>query len=186
MNPVHLILFLGLASLSLYGGVVVLDSVSSDYIGSLSYSTTVASNDTVINTSGANQYFYLDHISTEANPYILVTYEGGNASDLVYVNGNLIGNLTPPSPDSIPFDVGFIALDTNVSFQFIGAVGKTNITESNISYQEFDGCNYSYEECKNMNVVNELLGFAGIVLANLPIIGVVALIIGALIWGFRR
>lgn len=155
MNFSSLVLFTILLFVGIQGGLIVLESVSSDYIGNLVYYSSVDSNNTKINASAPAQWamLYLPYISPLSDPHLDVVYEGGNSSDMVYVNGLFVGNLTPASPDVISFPVSYLSLRTNVSYHFAGAVGKTNVTVTNLTYETYSGCNFEYESCNSMNSV---------------------------------
>lgn len=159
MNATELLLFLVVFSLFLFGAASVLGTVSDDYVGTLVYSYEVELNDTAVNDSGVCLNFTLDRISEKELAHLDIAYVGGNASDRVYVNSNLVGNLSPASPDAINVNPEYLDVDTCVDFDFWNDTSdNTNISEVNITFYHYDGCNYGEEACDAMSEEEELGG----------------------------
>lgn len=149
-----LVLFTILLAVFLQGGMVVIESISSDHLGSFTYSWETQYNTDLINESDMDQNFTLQRISEMEDPYLWVQYSGGNASDQVFVNDNLVGNLTGVSPDTVVFDAALLEVDTVVTYDFVNDT-LTNVTAGNLTYYRFDGCDYGEETCRSLNVVRD-------------------------------
>jgi len=162
--------FLGAVLLLLtYGGLVVIDSATSDVISTLTYFWETQENDTLITTSGTCQNFTLQRISEMQDAQLKITFTGGNESDLVYVNGNLVGNLSGSSPKTITFSPLYLDVNTCVSYDFVNDA-DTNVTHANLTYYRYDGCNFDEETCNNLQVTTDITVVFLSVLSNLPLL----------------
>lgn len=168
MSAVKLMFTLAALFVFVYGGLVVLEQVTSTNIGSLSYFWETQENTTLITASNVCQNFTLQRMSETQNPYLNITFAGGNNSDRVYVNSNLIGNLSVPSPTVISFDPTYLEVDTCVTYVFLND-SNTNVTGGNLTYYRYDGCEFGEQACNSIQVTSEITGIFWMVLSFLPL-----------------
>lgn len=155
MKISSLFLFTIFLFICLQGALIVVNSLTSDYIGNLVYFWEIQTNNTFTNSSGSCMNVSLQRMSETADPWLNLTYVGGNVSDQVFVNGNYVGTLSPPGPDVISFNPNFLAVSTCVDFGFANE-GATNVTNMSLVYYRWDGCNYDEDMCDSMNSIRTL------------------------------
>lgn len=180
MNSASTIFFIVVVGIIISFTILIVDSIYSNHINTLTFFYELQYNDTFTNTSDTCMNVSLQRISEQHQAIINLTYQGGNTSDQVFVNGNYVGNLTPPSPDIIYVNPLLLETTTCVDYQFAGAVGTTNVTNMSLIYYRYDGCNYGESACvaldttRNMSgTIFYLLMFSPILLGAMLLIGVV-------------
>lgn len=176
-----------LLTIFVVGLPVILDMLTEDYLGDFAYFyETLADNDTLTNCTG-NYTFFADHISEAADGWLYLTYAGGNESDLVYVNGYYVGNLTPPSPDNITVDADYLTLNSTATFICLNN-SLTNLTAGNLTYYSWDYCDYGEDSCAAMKVIRDSSVAVSGGLGQLPLLfGAFLLIFGGVwLWGASR
>lgn len=180
MDSASSIFFIILLGITLSFTVYIVGGSYDDFIGSYTHFWETQYSETITSHTGDCMNVTLNRISTQDIPSLTLTYDGGSASDRIYVNGNYVGNLTPPSPNTLTFDPTYLRVDTCVSYIFSGPVGDTNITNTSIHYYRYDGCNYGEEVCvildagSNMSTVTlTLMVLAPLFIGGLILIGVV-------------
>jgi hypothetical protein len=168
------------------GVPVILDLLTEDYIGSYSFAyESLSDNDTLVNCSGNHTFTPVDRISEVYNGSVWITYLGGNESDLVYVNGYYIGNLTLPSPDNI--SVNALYLSTNTTVTYVPLVANaTNITGANLTWYSWSGCNYGESSCQGLKVIRDSSRDIWYFVGQLPLlVGAFLIFVGA-VWLVKR
>lgn len=132
-----------------------MDSARSQHLGNFSYFYETVSDDTNLNSSGEIN-LSLQRISSQENATLKISYEGGVVTDTVYINNHSVGNLDGTSPDIISFTPDYLGVDTVVKYTISAA--QTNITQTNLTYYRYTGCNYDEATCIAEEGSSKLMG----------------------------